>query len=81
MKQQITFDLSKQKSVEMIERTVKNHLPRVVKKYPNNKLIIKPGNNPEFVNWKTKYEDFVNLNNALPINIGSSNKNAQILKV
>lgn len=80
MKKEITFDLSKQKSVEMIERTVKNHLPRVVKKYPNNKLVIKPGNNPEFVNWKTKYEDFINLNNALPINIGSP-KNAQILKV
>lgn len=79
----ITFNMSNQKSIESIEKSINNHFPRVSQKYEKHKLILNPGNNQEYALWKSKYEDYINLHKILPKKIEpeTSGENKKILKI
>ena len=79
----ITFNMSNQKSIESIEKSINNHFPRVSQKYEKHKLILNPGNNEEYALWKSKYEDYINLHKILPKKIEpeTSGENKKILKI
>ena len=79
----ITFYMEKQKAIELIERSMSKHLPRITAKYPNYKIVLNPGNNQEYAQWKTKYESYNNLNHELPhkVEISSLAPPAKVLKV
>jgi len=79
----VTFYMEKQKSIEMIERSMTKHFPRIIAKYPNHKLVLNAGTNTEYAQWKIKYEGYTNLNSELPhkVEISSLAPPAKVLKV
>jgi hypothetical protein len=80
----ITYYMDSVKSIEMIERSISHHLPRITAKYPSYKLILNASKNTEYVQWKAKYEDYIVLNKELPHKVDVSIDSAprsKILKV
>jgi len=66
MNKTITMNMFLQNEIANIEMAIKKHLPRIIDKYNDYKLVLNPGEIEEFIDWKNKYENYTQLNKTLP---------------
>jgi hypothetical protein len=84
MKKTITYNLEEQKNLFVIEKSINTHLPRITAKYSDYKIVLNPGSNEGYIQWKNKYEEYISLNKELPHKIDISSEGsvkAKVLKV
>lgn len=81
MNKTITLKMASQKSLEAIEKSVNTHLPRIMAKYPDYKLVLNPGPKEEYVLWKNKFESYIQLNKSLPTKVNIDSETPKVMKI
>jgi hypothetical protein len=81
MKNTITMHMEQQKSLASIEKSINEHYGRIKSKYLNHSLILNPGGNEEYKEWKAKHEAYLALQIALPKNEVTISSQPKKLKI
>lgn len=66
MRKTITLDMPRLRHEEVIERSLKEHLPRIMAKHQGYELVLRTGGETKWEKWKTSYENYMALQHAVP---------------
>ncbi len=55
-------------SIDVIKKIINKHYNRIQNKYQDYEIVLDPGKNEEYQNFKNSFESYIRLNKSLPIN-------------